>query len=166
MGSNERGMRHDNSKILGFGLLALAAVLVMKKTKAPGVGAVMKNMPTIDAEHQQRVNEVFEMLKNRYSFSLEENSTSTTSSYHTFIDGNAVIKLRKADHGTSHYNRFNVDKRIFAEIDLVMLTKYQSQEDAFKEATEYIEKLKEIADRKIPGKKKPLATFRKGMPDL
>ena len=34
MGSNEKGMRHDNSKILGFGLLALAAVLVLRKTKA------------------------------------------------------------------------------------------------------------------------------------
>ena len=38
MGSNEKGMRHDNSKILGFGLLALAAVLALRKTKAPGVG--------------------------------------------------------------------------------------------------------------------------------
>lgn len=94
-----------------------------ERKSTPEVGAVTKNMPTFDAEHQQRVNEVFEMLKNRYSFILEENSTSTTSSYHTFIDGNAVIKLRKAVHGTSHYNRFNVDKRIFAEIDLVMLTK-------------------------------------------
>lgn len=31
-------MRHDNAKILGFGLLALAAVLVMRGKKAPGVG--------------------------------------------------------------------------------------------------------------------------------
>jgi len=31
-------MRPDNSKILGFGLLALAAVLALRKTKAPGVG--------------------------------------------------------------------------------------------------------------------------------
>ena len=40
MGSNEKGMKHNNSKILGFGLLALAAVLVLKGKKAPGVGAI------------------------------------------------------------------------------------------------------------------------------
>ena len=72
----------------------------MKKTKAPGVGAVTKNMPTIDAEHQKRVNDVFEMLKDRYGFILEQESTSTTSSYHTIKRGKAFIKLRKADHRT------------------------------------------------------------------
>lgn len=86
MGSNEKGMRHDNSKILGFGLLALAAVLVMKGKKAPGVGAVTKNMPTIDAEHQQRVNEVFEMLKDKYDFIREDASATTTSKYYTFME--------------------------------------------------------------------------------
>ena len=53
MGSNEKGMRHDNSKILGFGLLALAAVLVMKKTKAPGVGADITNKKTFISEQKQ-----------------------------------------------------------------------------------------------------------------
>lgn len=38
MGNNEKGMRHDNSKILSFGLLALAALLVLKGKKVPGVG--------------------------------------------------------------------------------------------------------------------------------
>ena len=167
MGSNEKGMRHDNSKILGFGLLALAAVLVMKGKKAPRVAAVTKNMPSIDAEHQKRVNEVFEMLKDRYSFILEENSTSTTSTYHTIKRGKAFIKLRKADHRTPNYNRFNTDKRIFSEIDLVMLTRDQTKDEAFKEATEYIEKLKEIGDkREMPGKSKALVTYIKRMPDL
>lgn len=72
---------------------------MLRDKKAPGVGAV-KNMSTIDAEHQKRVNDVFEMLKDRYGFILEQESTSTTSSYHTIKRGKAFIKLRKADHRT------------------------------------------------------------------
>lgn len=48
-----------------------------------------------------------------------------------------------------------------------MLTRDQTKDEAFLEATEYIEKLKEIGDKRvIPGKNKALATYIKGMPDL
>ena len=139
-------MRHDNSKILGFGLLALAAVLAMKGKKAPGVGAVTKNMPTIDAEHQQRVNEVFEMLKDKYDFIREDASATTTSKYYTFMEGKGVFFIRKADHVSKKLNRFNTEKRIFTEIDLVKLTESQSAQDAFMEAVAYINETKGKAE--------------------
>lgn len=110
----------------------------MKKTKAPGVGAVTKNMPTIDAEHQQRVNEVFEMLKDKYDFIREDASATTTSKYYTFREGKGVFFIRKADHVSKKLNRFNTEKRIFTEIDLVKLTERQSAQDAFMEAVAYI----------------------------
>ena len=144
----------------------------MRDKKAPGVGAV-KNMSTIDAEHQKRVNDVFEMLKDRYGFILEQESTSTTSSYHTIKRGKAFIKLRKADRRTpnitdsTQIKEYFIARSAISEIDLVMLTRDQTKDEAFLEATEYIEKLKEIGDKRvIPGKNKALATYIKGMPDL
>ena len=65
MGSNEKGMRHDNSKILGFGLLALAAVLVMKGKKAPEVGSFQNNRKSQEIRTRE-AKDAFEALRLYY----------------------------------------------------------------------------------------------------
>lgn len=134
-------MRQDNSKILGFGLLALAAVLVMKGKKAPGVGTIT----VIDDKHQQRVDKAYKMLKDFFSkkYGGHEEQAGSGSEYFKFNDGSIHMKIRRSNHGGAN-GKFKIARRTYAETNLVKLTKDMTAEKAVDETIKFFYDIKEI----------------------
>lgn len=138
MGSNEKGMRHDNSKILGFGLLALAAVLVLRKPAVAGIG-----MPRNQRAHPSRIkkiNEVARMLREYYGGKYQNaeirNSKTTTSEYYKFKDGNVYVEIRNGKHATG-----KMPCAYYIAVNLYELTgNDRSPQEAFRLAKNYIDK--------------------------
>lgn len=132
-------MRHDNSKILGFGLLALAAVLVMRKPAVAGIG-----MPRNQRAHPSRIkkiNEVARMLREYYGGKYQNaeirNSKTTTSEYYKFKDGNVYVEIRNGNHATRI-----MPCNYYAAVNLYELTgKGRSVQEAFRLAKNYIDKI-------------------------
>ena len=121
MGSNEKGMRHDNSKILGFGLLTLATVLVLRKTKAPGVGSFQNNRKSQEMRTRE-AKDAFEALRLYYGDKFTyETSGSTSSEYLERKAGNPYIKVRCSNH---RHASMDLRKPVNVGIDLFKMTNY------------------------------------------
>ncbi|MBE6323344.1 MAG: hypothetical protein E7073_10040 [Bacteroidales bacterium] len=131
-------MRHDNAKILGFGLLALAAVLALRKPAVAGIGMPRNKRAT--PARMKKIQAVDKMLREHYSSiytnAEKHNATSTTSKYYKFKDGNVFVEIRNGDHPTR-----SMPCNYLAAVNLYELTgKGRSVQEAFQLAKNYIDK--------------------------
>lgn len=134
MGSNEKGMRHDNAKILGFGLLALAAVLALKDKKStPKVGGVNFDIVSNEREDvHKRAKAALEALSYYYGKSIREAKT-TESEYLKIRQHNRFIEVRASDH------KKGKRKMIEAQIDLWKMAHNRTAQQTYSEARKYID---------------------------
>lgn len=131
-------MRQDNSKILGFGLLALAAVLVLRKPTVAAIGMPRSQRAT--PARMKKIQAVDKMLREYYSSiytnTEKHDATSTTSKYYKFKDGNVYVEIRNGNHATR-----KMPGVYYAAVNLYELTgKGRSVQEAFRLAKNYIDK--------------------------
>lgn len=135
MGSNEKGMRHDNSKILGFGLLALAALLVMKGKKAPGVGTIEET----SGDRAKRAKGAFDALRYYYEkrgFRYRESATSE-SEYLEYRRERILLIVRCSEHTTK---RAKGEKPYAVQVDLWRMAHFtKSAQETYEIARRFID---------------------------
>ena len=135
MGSNEKGMRHDNSKILGFGLLALAAVLALRDRKVPGVGKIEDTSEGRD----KRAKGAFDALRYYYEkrgFRYRK-SASSESEYLEYRRERILLIVRCSEHKTK---RAKGEKPYAVQVDLWRMAHFtKSAQETYEIARRFID---------------------------